>query len=296
MNRDIDRAKFVAAVPLIGVNAVAMYGQYGYLHDHLPWPTLAVVGLAFTIESIAVYLAYMAHKAMLDLDSSLRLKLGAYLFGLLAGAMNLSHYSPHWHISVAGIATGILSASSPWLWQIYSRRQSRRLMAEKGLIEPGAVRLGNRWLVHPIWCVPVFRYAVWNGIRNPSEAIRLYNESKPEPESEPEPEPEPERETVIVLPERSKIIPEPQPPKAINSVNGYFNKTHAIRSAFDALGSIEIPANDVITWLADNHGIKVTDNHVRQVKKTIKDRANAIGSNERQALTSAGNDTDRINS
>lgn len=272
-----DQSKIFAAIPLIGVNAVAIYGQYGYLQDHLSWPSIAIWGLAITIESIAIYLSYMAHQALIALDTSMRIRLSAIGFGLLAGFMNLSHYSPNWHISVAGIATGTLSASSPFLWGVYSRRQSRDLLSEKGLIEPGAIRLGNRWIVHPAWCIPVYRYAVWNGIRNPTDAIERYQETEkeeiitgevvneipeietlPEIENIPEPEPEPE-------PER---IPEPGPERI--SEPHIRSKTDAVRAAYVALGA-NAASSDVVKYAADR-GFAVTGAYARTIRSQDKSK------------------------
>ena len=278
---ETDRAKFVAAIPLIGVNTVAIYGQYAFFRDHSNFPPAAAFGFAITVESIAIYLSYMAHKALLDLDTSFRLRLGSYVFGLIAGAMNLSHYSPRWHITVIGIAAGILSASSPWLWGVYSRRQSRRLLAENGLIEPGAVRLGNRWLVHPIWSVPIFRYAIWNGIRNPSEAIESYNASRQAAESEP-----PVIETITEPP---GIETKAEPPE-IEPVR-FASQSDAVRHAFNALG-LEASSNDVKAWLAER-GTSVKDSLVRNVRKQERDKAVTARRQSVRALPSPETDTKR---
>jgi hypothetical protein len=281
-----DHSKIVAAVPLIGVNAIAIYGQYGYLHDHLAWPSISIWGFAVTIESIAVYLAYMAHKSLIALDTSMRLRLGAYLFGILAGLMNFSHYSPGFHPTVAGIGTGLLSASSPWLWGVYSRRQSRDILADKGLIEPGAVRLGNRWLVHPIWCVPVYRYAVWNGIRNPTDAINRYDESKPEPEIV----------EAIPVTEDIKIdtVADTEDVSETYDIGPEISKSAAVRMAFDALG-IDTRSPDVVAWLK-NRNVTVKQDFVRSIRsmskrKAVKDKRSNIRAIAGSDTNTKGNET-----
>jgi len=258
----VGTSKIVAAVPLIGVNAIAIYGQYGYLHDHLSWPSLPIWGFAATIESIAVYLAYMAHQSLIALDTSMRLRLGAYLIGLIAGLMNFSHYSPGFHPTVAGIGTGLLSASSPWLWGVYSRRVSRDLLAEKGLIEPGSVRLGNRWLVHPIWCVPVYRFAVWNGIREPSRAIDEYSESIPEPVSEAE---------IPAITVGDDTVSETEDVAEPYQITSDMNQSACVRMAFDALG-IDTRSPDVVAWLAERN-ITVKPDFVRSIRSIEKRKA-----------------------
>jgi len=164
----------VTAIPLILVNIVAISGQYAFLRDHLSWPVIGTVVFAAAIESTALFLAYMAHQSLMSQDSSFRLRAGALGFGILAGLMNYSHYSDNGHPTFVAIATGIMSASSPVLWGIYSRRQSRDALMSLGLIEPGAVRLGiNRWVMYPARSFRAYRAAAWLGIREPAEAIAL---------------------------------------------------------------------------------------------------------------------------
>jgi hypothetical protein len=130
-----------AAIPVVLVNAVAFAGQLAFLHEHLPWPLLGQVMMAVALESIAVYLAFHAHAAQLANDSALRLRLASYGFAAVIGAMNYSHYAgPGWRPTFPAVAVGLMSASSPWLWAIHSRRVSRDALLASGLIEPHALR------------------------------------------------------------------------------------------------------------------------------------------------------------
>ncbi len=144
--------KCLALVPLILVNLVAISGQLAFLRDHLSWSIYGDVAFAAALESVAVYLAYHAHIALISNDSALRLRLGSYAFGVAIGAMNYNHYAgPHWRPDFQAVAVGLMSASSPWLWGIHSRRQSRAALIARGLIEPHALRLGmTRWVWHPV--------------------------------------------------------------------------------------------------------------------------------------------------
>lgn len=162
-----------AAVPLILVNAVAFAGQLAFLRDHLPWGLAGQVTMALALESIAVFLALHAHVAALANDSALRLRLAAYAFAIVIGAMNYSHFAgPHWRATFPALAVGLMSASSPWLWSVHSRRVSRDALMARGLIEPHALRLGStRWLWHPIRSARVMYVATWAGIQSPAEAI-----------------------------------------------------------------------------------------------------------------------------
>jgi hypothetical protein len=161
-----------AAVPVVLVNAVAFAGQLAFLRDHLPWPLAAQLAMAAALESIAVYLAFHAHVAALANDSALRLRLASYGFALVIAAMNYSHFAPHWRPTFAAAAVGLMSASSPWLWGVHSRRVSRDQMMAAGLIEGHALRLGStRWLWHPLRSARVMWFATWEGITDPREAI-----------------------------------------------------------------------------------------------------------------------------
>jgi hypothetical protein len=162
-----------AAVPLLLVNIVAFSGQLSYLRGHLRWPLAGQVTVALALESIAVFLALHAHVAALANDSALRLRLAAYAFAVAIGVMNYSHFAaPGWRPTFTAVAVGLMSASSPWLWAVHSRRVSRDALMARGLIEPHALRLGaTRWLWHPVRSARVMWLATWTGIQSPAEAI-----------------------------------------------------------------------------------------------------------------------------
>ena len=170
----------VAAIPVVLVNTVAFAGQLAFLRAHLPWPFAGQVMMAVALESIAVYLAFHAHAALLANDSALRLRLASYGFALLIGALNYSHYAgPGWRPTFAAVAVGLMSASSPWLWAIHSRRASRDAMLAAGLIEPHALRLGpTRWLWHPYRSARVMWTATWEGVTEPREAVSQWQATR----------------------------------------------------------------------------------------------------------------------
>ena len=175
---------WLAAIPVILVNAVAFYGQLAFLrgHGHLPAPFAIQALVAVALESIAVYLAWQAHLAQLADDSALRLRLAAYGMAALIAAMNYSHYAaPHWRPTFAALAFALCSAVSPWLWSIHSRRESRDTLKARGLIEPHAVRLGmTRWTWHPLRSPRVMWHATWAGEGDPAKAIALLPAKAPE--------------------------------------------------------------------------------------------------------------------
>jgi hypothetical protein len=168
------------AVPLLLVNAVAFSGQLAFLRTHLPWPLPGQVIMAVALESVAVFLALHAHVAALANDSAMRLRLASYAFGAVIGAMNYSHYAaPGWRPTFPAVAVGLMSASSPWLWAVHSRRASRDQMMAAGLIEGHALRLGStRWLWHPVRSARVMWHATWQGVTDPREAITGWDASR----------------------------------------------------------------------------------------------------------------------
>ena len=168
------RRAWPAAVPVVLVNAVAFGAQLGFWNAHLSSSVQAVL-VALALESIAVYLAWQAHLAQLADDSALRLRLAAYGIALLIGTLNYSHFMrPGWRPTVAAVTFGMMSAISPWLWSVHSRRVSRDALKARGLIEPHAVRLGaTRWTWHPYRSACVMWRATWLGETDPAKAIAL---------------------------------------------------------------------------------------------------------------------------
>ncbi len=101
------------------------------------------------------------------------MKLASYGFALVIAGLNYSHYSgPGWRPTFAAVAVALMSASSPWLWGVHSRRASRDQMIAAGLIEGRAVRLGaTRWMWRPLRSARVMWYATWAGLTDPRQAI-----------------------------------------------------------------------------------------------------------------------------
>lgn len=172
---------WLAAVPIVLVNAVAFTGQLSFLSSHLPWILPGQILVAVTLESVAVYLAWQAHLALAADDSALRLRLAAYGFAAVIGIMNYSHYmTAGWRPTFAAVTFGLMSLSSPWLWSVHSRRASRDMLKAAEQLEPHAVRLGmTRWVWHPVRSWRVMFRATWLGVTKPADAIALLGENTP---------------------------------------------------------------------------------------------------------------------
>lgn len=167
-------------VPVLLVNAVAVWGQSGWAYDNIvPERNLAglaiAIGFAAAIESIGIFLASEAHIALLAGDSALKLRLGSYAIGALAGVLNFVHFAgPDGSATPAAVAFAAMSALSPWLWAIRSRSLHRDQLRARGLIESRAVRLSSsRWFWYPFRSLRVTRAAVWAGETDPTRAVAL---------------------------------------------------------------------------------------------------------------------------
>jgi hypothetical protein len=170
------RARWAALIaPLLLVNGVAGWGQTAWALEHVTPHLVLAVAVAVTIESIGVYLAFEAHSALMAGDAALRLRLGSYGVGLLAGTLNYWHYAPTpGHLTAEAVTFGVLSAVSPWLWAIRSRSLSREQLRAQGLIDPRSVKFTSaQWLWFPVQSLRALRQAVWVGETNPAKARAL---------------------------------------------------------------------------------------------------------------------------
>lgn len=170
----------ITAVPVIGVNTVAFYGQFSWFHGLAGIPVFMQAIMAASLESIAVYLAYQAHVARKKGDSALRLRLGAYLAALGIGALNYWHWcAPGWKPTPLAVVFALASVISPALWGVHSNRESRDALKAQDLIEDHGVRLGpSRWFWYPLRSAMVQRLAAWAGVNRPAAAIALYDQRR----------------------------------------------------------------------------------------------------------------------
>lgn len=251
MNR-INRRLILAAIPLVLVNIIAFSGQLAFIRDHVRWPLAGDILFAAALESIALYLAYAAHDALMAEDSAFRLRLASYGFALVIGILNYSHYALNWRPTFEAVAVGLMSVSSPWLWGIYSRRNSRDALKAKGLIEPIAVRLGfTRWLWWPKRAFHVFRLAAWTGERNPVLAIEQWEELTSEN-----------------LPQIDQM-----------TLDTVTSQADAVRVAFREVGTDQT-ATVLAAWLAER-GWKVDSAYIRQIRGAD---ARKLAQNRRKAI------------
>lgn len=167
----------VLAIPLVLVNSAAVYGQVHWATANLAGGRLGLAVLfALTVESIAVYLAYEAHAALLAGDASFRLRVASYLAAGLVGALNYSHFAgPGLLPTATALVFGGLSSISPWLWSIRSRSLRRDQLRSAGLIDPRSAHFAAaKWVNFPIRTLRAYRWSIDHGVPEERAAWEAY--------------------------------------------------------------------------------------------------------------------------
>lgn len=185
-------ARFVPFLPLVLVNTMAVFGQLGWGRANLTqvgsspedlsrWIIAAL--FAATLESIALFLAYYANRALDRGDSATALYLAAFTVAAIVAGVNYSHYASAEKISVLGLVNvpgpsamavvfAMCSLASPWLWRIKHRDANRNKLHALGVIDAKAVRLSMASKIYyPIRSFKVVRKAVWDRETNPIKAV-----------------------------------------------------------------------------------------------------------------------------
>jgi hypothetical protein len=157
--------------PIILVNALALGGQIGFARAHLGWGLPAAVVFACALESIAIYVGWHAHAALLAGDSATKLRAASYLVAGIVAGINYEHYSVHGAPSVPAVTFGLMSLLSPWLWSIHSRYEHRAQLRKAGLIDQRAAHFAAaKWLWFPFRTLGALRWSVDHGVQDPAEA------------------------------------------------------------------------------------------------------------------------------
>jgi hypothetical protein len=170
-----------AVAPLLVVNALAVYGQLAYAYESIAphaWPVLfrvlLAIGFATATESVALYVQWHAHDALLlkSHATARQLRRWSFLIAAVMGALNYSHFAPRLaHPTAAAIAFGLLSLLSPWMWGLHTRRAARvQLLKERRADEGGAEFSSERRRAFPVHTWRARRYSIWNNIPDPKDA------------------------------------------------------------------------------------------------------------------------------
>ncbi|MFN2636797.1 MAG: hypothetical protein ABR585_07220 [Gemmatimonadaceae bacterium] len=157
---------------IVGVNLVAIVGQVTAFHDGFKWPLLGAFGAAAVIESIAIYVGWHAHVALIEGDSVARLRTASYGIALVVAGLNYHHYAPNWMPTDKAVMFGMASLLSPWLWSIHSRHLHRSQLRAAGMIDPRAPKFSAlRWLLHRAETWQALKWAVRFSEQSPTAAI-----------------------------------------------------------------------------------------------------------------------------
>lgn len=174
-------------LPLLLVNAAAIYGQVAFFYESIAPPTWPIPGklalavlIAAAIESIAVYVGWHAHDALMQKASATaaRLRRASYLLAGLVGAINYAHFADKgfFHPTAASIAFGLLSLLSPWLWGLHTRRAQHVQLRNEGAVDAtGATFSGERIRSFPIRSYMARRWSIDHYVTDPREAWEGYN-------------------------------------------------------------------------------------------------------------------------
>jgi hypothetical protein len=174
-------------LPLLLVNAAAVYGQVAFFYESVApagWPILGKLALsiliAAAIESIAVYVGWHAHDALLMKASATaaRLRRASYLLALLVGAINYAHFAGtgFFDPTAASVAFGLLSLLSPWLWGLHTRRAQHVQLTKEGAIDvAGATFSAERIWAFPVRAYLARRWSIDHYVTDPREAWDGYN-------------------------------------------------------------------------------------------------------------------------
>ncbi|KXK63332.1 hypothetical protein AWW66_03195 [Micromonospora rosaria] len=168
--------------PLLVVNAATIGGQVAYAYDQTPagWnpavKALVAAGVAVAAESVALYVGWHAHDALLQgaRTTAARLRRASYGIALVMALVNYSHFAGDGGLldpTALAVILGVLSSLSPWLWGLHTRRmQQVRLLAEDLVDQTGATFDPARRRAFPIRTLMARRWSIDHNVRDPRAA------------------------------------------------------------------------------------------------------------------------------
>ncbi|MFB6398041.1 hypothetical protein [Polymorphospora lycopeni] len=180
-------AKVRPALPLLLINGGAAYAQAAYAFSEIApatWtvpPRLAfALAFALALESIAVYVQWHAHDALMlkAHATAASLRKAAWLIAAVVAAINYAHFADGIKPTAAAVAFALLSLLSPWLWGLHTRRaQHMQLLAEdSNLIDDAGVEFSpKRRRAFPIRSRMAERWSIEHNERDPRKAWEGYN-------------------------------------------------------------------------------------------------------------------------
>lgn len=182
-------ARLRLLVPLLIVNSAAVYGQIAYAYSDIApaaWDTgyrLALsVLFAAAVESIAVYVGWHAHDALLSkaTATAARLRRASYMLAAAVAGINYAHFAaPGMRPTAAAVAFGLLSLLSPWLWGLHTRRAQHVQLATAGVVDcTGATFSAERIRAFPFRSWAARRWSIDHNVTDPAAAWSGYNTAR----------------------------------------------------------------------------------------------------------------------
>lgn len=180
----MNAARLRPVAPLLIVTGFAMYGQISYgLTEYSPaeWPTpfrvLVAVGAAVAVESIALYVQWHAHDALLQkaTGTAARLRRVSYGLALAVAAVNYWHFADGFAPTPAAVVFALFSAAGPWLWGLHTRRAQHIQLIREGQVDStGAVFSAERFRNFPLRTIGARRWSIDHNVTDPREAWEGY--------------------------------------------------------------------------------------------------------------------------
>jgi hypothetical protein len=273
----------IAAVPIVLLNLLAVTGQTQWAGGHLHWGWPGRLLFAAAMETIALSVTYYAHRQLIEGDSAVRLRLGAYLIAAGSATINYQEHSALWHPTPAAAVFASASLLSPVLWTSYSRFASRGIMREKGLIDRRAAKFAlARWVLFPGRTFSAFRFSVWESVQSPSEAIAgssaaklagTYPEAAPVTAPEAAPEPDAWQADADVIAQAVAELRMAEPPHWAEAIS----VSAAVERA-EALGN-DLSHRQLATALTAVGVSKATASNVAVARSRIRKRAESAADN-----------------
>ncbi|MEH1125034.1 hypothetical protein [Micromonospora sp. CPCC 206061] len=182
-------ARLRLLVPLFIVNGAAVYGQIAYAYEDIApadWPSQAKLALsvlfAAAVESIAIYVGWHAHDALLSkaTATAARLRRASYAIAAAVAAINYAHFAgEHMAPTAAAVAFGLLSLLSPWLWGLHTRRAQHVQLRDEGAVDCiGATFSAERVRAFPFRSWAARRWSIDHNITDPAAAWTGYNAAR----------------------------------------------------------------------------------------------------------------------
>ncbi|MEU8264497.1 hypothetical protein AB0C02_28225 [Micromonospora sp. NPDC048999] len=170
--------------PLLVVNAVTVGGQLAYVHDQTPadWNPAAriaiAIGVATAAESVALYVGWHAHDALLQraYATAAWLRRASYAIALVMAGVNYSHFAGDALAPTAlAVILGVLSSLSPWLWGLHTRRAQHVQLLREDLVDESGAQFGPaRRRAFPIRSWAARRWSIDHHERDPRAAWEGY--------------------------------------------------------------------------------------------------------------------------